>query len=307
MEEDVVAGLSGSPRTLPSKYFYDEAGSALFDRITELDEYYLTRTETEIMRAHVTEIADVIGPRALVVEPGSGSSVKTRILLDHLQDPVGYVPIDISGEHLRATAAVLRRRHPSIPILPLEADFTRPLTLPTPPRSPERRVVYFPGSTIGNFTMLEATRLLARMRRLAGPGGAVLVGFDLLKNRALLLAAYDDAEGVTARFNLNLLAHLNRELGADFDLSGFEHRAQFNEEASRIEMHLVSVRPQTVHIGDHTFSFDAGEVIVTEHSHKYSPEAFAELAASAGLEATASWTDEDDLFCVQLLEGAAED
>ena len=306
MLDEVVAGLSASPRTLPAKYFYDERGSALFDRITELDEYYLTRTETAILTGHIEQIAGAIGPRALVVEPGSGSSVKTRILLDHLDDPVGYVPIDISGEHLRGAAEKLRERHPDVPILPLEADFTQPLTLPVPPIPPERRVVYFPGSTIGNFTMLEAARLLTRMRRLAGPGGAVLIGFDRLKDRDRLLAAYDDAEGVTADFNLNILRHINRQLDGDFDPAGFEHRAVFNEDASRIEMHLVSRRPQTVRLAGHTFRFAAGDAIVTEHSHKYAPDAFADLAASAGLEATGSWTDADELFAVQLLEPAAE-
>ena len=307
MLAEVVEGLSSSPRSLPSKYFYDERGSRLFDRITELDEYYLTRTEISILREHIGEISAAIGPRALVVEPGSGSSVKTRILLDHLEDPVGYVPIDISGEHLRAAAGKLRSRHPDVPILPLEADFTEPLTLPAPPRPPRRRVVYFPGSTIGNFTMLEAARLLGRMRRLAGAGGAILIGYDLLKERARLLAAYDDAEGVTAAFNRNLLEHLNRALGADFDPSGFEHRAPFDEEGSRIEMHLVSRRHQDVHLDGHTFRFAPGDTIVTEHSHKYSPEAFSALTASAGLSSVGAWTDAEQLFRVELLQGDAPD
>jgi dimethylhistidine N-methyltransferase len=302
MYEEVVAGLSSFPRTLPSKYFYDETGSRLFDQITRLDEYYLTRAETEIMEAHAADMARAIGPGALLVEFGSGSSVKTGILLDHLEGPAGYVPIDISGDYLHMVAARLRRRYPALPILPLEADFTRPLALQQPPIPPRRRVVYFPGSTIGNFSGLEAVRLLGRMRTLAGKGGAVLIGFDLLKSRERLHAAYNDPAGVTARFNLNLLEHVNRVLGADFDPGGFEHRAPFNEEASRIEMHLVSRRAQTVQVGPHRFHFEPGDMIVTEHSHKYAPDAFAALAATAGLRAVAEWTDAEGLFCVQLLE-----
>ena len=300
---DVVAGLSSSPKTLSSKYFYDEAGSRLFDEITGLNEYYLTRTETAIMERHVAAMTAALGPDVLLVEFGSGSSVKTRILLDHMERPAGYVPIDISGEYLNTVAATLRRQHPEVPILPLVADFTAPLTLPTPPRPPARRVVYFPGSTIGNFPVLEAARLLRRMRSLAGPGGAVLIGFDLVKPLDRLHAAYNDAAGVTARFNLNLLARINGELGADFDLEAFRHHAPFNEEASRIEMHLVSRTHQAAHVGDHAFVFEAGESILTEFSHKYTPDAFGELALSAGLRATRSWTDADGLFCVQLLEG----
>ena len=301
MFDEVIAGLSASPRSLPSKYFYDEAGSRLFDEITRLDEYYLTRAETRIMEAHAGDMARAIGPGALLVEFGSGSSVKTQVLLDCLDGPAGYMPIDISGDYLEAVAGRLRKRHPGVPILPVVADFTEPLSLPRPPTKPVRRIVYFPGSTIGNFPVLAAVRLLGRMRGLAGRGGAVLIGFDLLKSRARLHAAYNDEAGVTARFNLNLLEHVNREIGADFDLDGWEHRAPFNEEASRIEMHLVSRRGQTVHVGDRAFEFAAGEVIVTEFSHKYTREAFAELAGTAGLRSVSEWADPEGLFCVQLL------
>jgi dimethylhistidine N-methyltransferase len=302
MFTDVVTGLASSPKKLPSKYFYDERGSRLFDEITELDEYYLTRTETSIMEAHVSEMVAALGPNVLLVEFGSGSSAKTRILLDHMDDPVGYVPIDISGDYLRDVARDLRRRHPGVPILPLAADFTTPLTLPTPPRAPARRVVFFPGSTIGNFPVLEAARLLKRMRALAGRAGAVLLGFDLVKPRHHLHAAYNDDAGVTARFNLNLLQRLNDELDADFDLSAFRHHAPFNEEASRIEMHLVSRIHQTVHVGGHAFTLEPGESILTEFSHKYTLDAFAELARAAGLVPVRTWTDPSDFFCVQLLE-----
>lgn len=302
MLEEVVDGLSSSPKTLPSKYFYDEAGSKLFDEITELDEYYLTRTETGIMECYASQIAEEIGPGALIVEPGSGSSVKTRILLDHVEAPAAYVPVDISGDYLFDAAKKLRREHPRLTVLPLVADFTEPMALPSPASPPTRTVVYFPGSTIGNFPVLEATRLLKRLRSLVGPEGAVLVGFDLVKDVEVLEAAYDDAAGVTARFNLNVLAHVNAELDADFDLGAFEHRAPFNPAASRIEMYLVSRRAQRVHVDGHAFAFARGEPILTEYSHKYTLESFAELAAAAGLVARRTWTDPDRLFCVQLLE-----
>lgn len=302
MLEEVAAGLSTAPKTLPSKYFYDDAGSRLFDRITELDEYYLTRAETAIMERHAPDMAREMGSGVRLVEFGSGSSAKTRILLQAMHRPAAYVPVDISAEYLEQVAQRLRRAHPGVPILPLPADFTGPLELPALPGRPARSVVYFPGSTIGNFQVLEASRLLTRMRRLAGPGGGVLMGFDLLKPLARLLPAYNDEAGVTAEFNLNLLRHLNRELDTDFDLEGFRHDAPFNPRASRIEMHLVSLKHQTVRVGDRTFTFRAGERLVTEYSHKYTPESFAELAESAGLAARRSWTDPEELFCVQWME-----
>lgn len=301
MRDEVLAGLSASPKSLPSKYFYDEAGSQLFDEITRLDEYYLTRTETLIMERHAEEMAAAIGPGALIVEPGSGSSEKTRLLLDRLETPAAYVPVDISGDYLWAAASQLRREHAGLTVLPLVADFTKPLELPRPPTPPARRVVYFPGSTIGNFPALEASRLLKRLRSVVGPDGGVLVGFDLVKSREVLEAAYDDAAGVTARFNLNILAHVNRELGADFDLDAFEHRAPFDARTSRIEMYLVSRRAQSVRVDGHAFSFHSGEAILTEYSHKYTLDSFADLAASAGLVPERTWTDPDGLFCVQLL------
>lgn len=304
MLEDVIAGLSATPRRIPSKYFYDDAGSRLFDRITELEEYYLTRAETTIMERHAGEMARQMGTRVRLVEFGSGSSAKTRILLDAMEALAAYVPVDISAEYLDQVAAELRREHPDIPILPLAADFTGPMELPASPRPAARTVVYFPGSTIGNFEVLEAGRLLTRMRRLAGGQGGVLVGFDLLKPLERLLPAYNDAAGVTAEFNLNLLRHLNRELDADFDLSGFRHEAPFNAQASRIEMHLVSLRPQTVQVGGREFQFREGERLVTEYSYKYSPESIANLAESAGLEPRRAWTDPQGLFRVQWMEAA---
>lgn len=306
MLEDVLSGLASSPKTIPSKYFYDEAGSRLFDEITELDEYYLTRTETRIMRDHAPEMIEAMGSDVLLVEPGAGSSVKTRILLEQMTDLAAYVPIDISGTHLAAAAERLQRDHPRVRVQPVVADFTRSVTLPRSGMPGARCVVYFPGSTIGNFRPLEGVRLLGRMRSLAGRHGAVLIGFDLVKARHLLLAAYDDASGVTARFNLNVLARINRELDGTFDLEAFEHRAPYNERASRIEMHLVSTRRQTVQVAEGSFDFDCGESILTEYSHKYTLDSFAELARSAGLVAVRSWTDPDEAFCVQLLQGMQE-
>jgi len=301
MYTDVVKGLSASPKSLPSKYFYDESGSELFDEITQLDEYYLTRTETQIMQQFSTEMAAEIGPRALLIELGSGSSEKTRTLLEHLEAPAGYIPVDISGDYLERVAHKLRLDHPGLPVLPLVADFTEPLVLAASTPLAARRIAYFPGSTIGNFPILEASRLLRRLRSVVGPNGGVLIGFDLVKSVETLEAAYNDASGVTARFNLNVLAHVNAALGADFDLGAFTHNAPFNTEASRIEMYLVSGRRQEVQLGDHAFSFEQGEPLLTEYSHKYTPDGFADLTSSAGLTATATWTDRGNLFCVQFL------
>jgi dimethylhistidine N-methyltransferase len=301
MYDDVVRGLSSSPKFLPSKYFYDEVGSRLFDEITELEEYYLTRTETRIVERFAEEMADEIGPGALLVELGSGSSAKTRLLLECLDEPTGYIPVDISGDYLATVAHRLRTEHDGLTVLPLVADFTEPLVLPPTLDPPTRRIVYFPGSTIGNFRALEAERLLRRLRSVVGANGAVLIGFDLVKSRATLEAAYNDQAGVTARFNLNILTHVNAALGTDFDVDGFFHRAPFNTEASRIEMYLVSRRRQQVRLRDHLFDFAACEPILTEYSHKYTQDFFGDLAASAGLTAKRTWTDPQNLFCVQFL------
>jgi dimethylhistidine N-methyltransferase len=301
MIDDVVRGLSRSPKSLPSKYLYDQVGSELFDEITELEEYYLTRTETHIMERFASEMATEIGSKALLVELGSGSSAKTRLLLRHLEAPAGYVPVDISGDYLNSVAYRLRYDHPDLAVLPLVADFTEPFEVPTPPTAPARCVAYFPGSTIGNFPAPEAGRLLRRLRSVVGRTGRVLIGFDMVKSRDVLEAAYDDASGVTARFNLNVLAHINAALGADFDLDGFFHSALFNAEASRIEMYLVSRRHQHVRMGEHLFEFEPDEPLLTEYSHKYTPGSFAEMAGAAGLTPRRSWTDPDNLFCIQFL------
>jgi dimethylhistidine N-methyltransferase len=302
--DDVLAGLSRQPKELPCKYFYDARGSELFDRICELPEYYLTRTELAIMCQHASEMADALGCRCLLVEFGSGSSVKTPLLLEHMREPAGYVPVDISREHLFASAAAIRRRFPGLEVRPLWADFTEPFALPQIRGRVDRRAVYFPGSTIGNFGPDEAVALLARMAGLVGPGGGVLIGMDLRKAAAVVEPAYNDAAGVTAAFNRNLLARINRELGADFDVGQFAHRAFFDESHSRIEMHLVSRRRQVVHLGGAVVRFARGESIRTELSYKYSRVAFASLAGAAGLAVRRVWTDAGGLFSVQHLEGA---
>ncbi|RMF94539.1 MAG: L-histidine N(alpha)-methyltransferase [Gammaproteobacteria bacterium] len=302
--EELLDGLSGPDKQVSPKYFYDETGSQLFEAICEQPEYYPTRTELAIMRAHAREMAQALGPRICLVEYGSGASVKTRLLLDALEDPVAYVPVDISAEMLATTAEALASDYPELEILPLCADFTQPLTLPKPRRQPQRTAVYFPGSTIGNFTREDSLALLRKIHAEIGAGGALLIGTDLVKSRELLEPAYNDAAGVTAEFNLNLLRHLNREFDADFDLDGFHHEAVYDERQRRIEMRLVSDRRQRVTLGGETIRFDPGEYIVTEHSHKYSLDDFATLAASAGFTVRRIWLDRQAWFAVQYLEPA---
>ena len=293
---DVLAGLSQERKRLPSKYFYDATGSRLFDRITELPEYYPTRTELAIMRDHSGAMATRCGPRCLLVELGAGSLTKVRILLNALDRIAGYVPVDVSGEHLRQAAAALADDYPTLDVSPVVADFTRPFALPDV--SAERKVVYFPGSTIGNFDPPEADALLRRVAALVGPGGGLLLGVDLRKDVAILEPAYNDAAGVTAAFNRNLLERINRELGANFDLAAFRHVAFYSSERSRIEMHLVSVETQRVQIGPTVFGFHLGESIHTENSYKYDVSELAERAAACGLRLDETWTDERGYFAV---------
>ncbi|MDQ2972767.1 MAG: L-histidine N(alpha)-methyltransferase, partial [Pseudomonadota bacterium] len=299
--DDVLAGLRRAPKRLPSKYFYDARGSQLFERICEQPEYTLMRDELAIMRARADEIAAVVGPDALVVEYGSGSGLKTRLLLEHLRTPVAYVPVEISRSALTASVQALRRDFPGIEMLPVCADFTRSVALPRPARRARRTLVYFPGSTIGNFETREAAQLLRQMRAEMGRDGAALIGVDLQKDPATLEAAYNDAAGVTAEFTLNMLVRFNRELGTDFDLATFRHRARWNPLAGRIETHIVSKVEQTVRVDGETFRFDAGETMLVEYSGKYSLEAFARLAEHAGLRVARVWTDEARRFSVQLL------
>jgi dimethylhistidine N-methyltransferase len=300
--DEVVEGLSGEAKTLPCKLFYDERGSGLFDQICELDEYYVTRTENALMDQYAGEMAEAIGPECLLIEYGAGSSTKIRSLLDNLKDPAAFVPIDISGEHLVRAADELKVSYPTVEINPVVADFTAAFDVPAPLIKPARNVVYFPGSTIGNFAPKDASRLLKGMAQRVGPGGGLLIGVDLDKDPNVLRAAYNDREGVTAAFNLNLLVRLNREAGADFNLSCFTHRAAYNPEASRIEMRLYSDRPQTARVAGRRFDFEMGESILTEYSHKYTVESFGKIAGEAGFKTRQVWTDADDLFSVQYLE-----
>jgi dimethylhistidine N-methyltransferase len=295
---DVLGGLLAREKKLPCKYFYDEVGSALFEQITELDEYYPTRTELAIMEKHAAEMAGLLGPRCLLIEYGSGSSLKTRRLLDRLRDPAGYVPIDVSGEHLDRSARALGEEYPDIEVLPLCADFTSPLDMPACRKAAARRVVYFPGSTLGNFTPDAALALLRQTAGLCGRGGGILLGIDLRKDPRVIEAAYDDRRGVTAEFNRNILVRINRELGADFDIEQFAHRAFYDAAHGRIEMHLVSRRDQIVRVGGVPFVFTAGESIHTENSYKYSLPVLNDLAEAAGFAVERVWTDERKYFSV---------
>jgi dimethylhistidine N-methyltransferase len=301
LRDTVLEGLRRPQKTLPPVYFYDERGSHLFDRITELPEYYLTRTELAIMREYGPEIGSLVGARAAIIELGSGSSMKTRLLLDALREPAAYLPVDISRAHLMQAARGLAADYPHLEVLPICADFSAPFDLPRPRLAPKRNVVYFPGSTIGNFHWGEAYALLLSVARIARAGGALLIGVDVKKDRATLESAYNDAQGVTSQFNLNMLVRLNRELDATFDLDAFRHRAVWNEAKNRIEMHLVSQRAQTVFVAGERFEFRAGEHILSECSYKYTPTQFATLASEAGLEVRRVWTDAAGMFSVQYL------
>jgi dimethylhistidine N-methyltransferase len=299
---DVLDGLSAPAKTLPCKYLYDDRGSKLFDQICELPEYYPTRTEIGILRRHAGDMAAALGDSCLVIEYGSGSGLKTPLLLERLRHPAGYVPVDISRDHLLASAAILARRFPHIEVLPVWADFTGDFEIPATRRPPRRKAVFFPGSTIGNFGPTCAVRLMEGVAQRCGPGGGFLVGVDLRKSKAILEPAYDDAAGVTAAFNKNLLVRINRELVADFDLDQFDHRAVFNERHSRIEMHLVSRKRQAVHLDGRTIRFAAGESICTEHSYKYTLDVFRDMARTGGLTVRQVWTDDAGWFSVQYLE-----
>lgn len=301
-DADVRRGLSATPKKLHPKYFYDAAGSKLFERICATPEYYPTRTEIAIMEQYAADMAALAGPRVRLVEFGSGSSVKTRLLLAELDDPVAYMPVDISRDHLMDVAAELAAAYPAVEVLPICADFTSKFTLPEPARKPARTLVYFPGSTIGNFEPAEALVLLRRIAKLAGDHGSVLIGADLQKDVAVLETAYNDAAGITEAFNFNLLTRINNELGGDFDPANFRHRAFYNRDRHRIEMHLESVIEQIVTVGGARYHFDAGETIHTESSHKYTDAQFAQLAAAAGMRVSRVWKDDDGLFSVQYLE-----
>lgn len=295
---DVITGLSQKPRTLPCKYFYDARGAQLFQKICELPEYYITRTEIEILERHGAEIAAELGPDVELIGLGTGAGTKTRILIGALDKPAVYMPVDISEKQLYESATLFRKIFPDLEVLPVCADYLQPVVLPTPRRNSSHKIVYFPGSTLGNFEPREAADFLRRIARLCGNGGGLLIGVDLQKDPGVIEAAYNDAQDVTAEFNLNLLVRANRELGADFDLKRWRHRAIYNSSEGRIEMYLISEQPQVVHIDRHTFSFPVGERILTEYSYKHTPESFSKLASSAGFEFQRMWTDDARLFGV---------
>jgi dimethylhistidine N-methyltransferase len=294
----IVAGLGQARKSISPKYFYDEAGSRLFEDITRLPEYYLTNTELGIMEACVDEIAELAGESASLIEFGSGSSMKTRLLLRHLRSPAVYVPVDISEDHLLDSQCSIQADFPGVEVIPVVADFTHPFDLPIPTTMPLRNIVYFPGSTIGNFEYEDAIGLLRVMHQEAGKDGALLIGTDLQKDPAVIQAAYNDSAGVTARFNINMLRHLNREFGADFDLDSFTHRATYDAGSGRIVMELVSQQEQSVQLGDAHIQFATGEAITTEYSHKYTLDGFAAMAATAGFSVAKVWTDPQQWFAV---------
>ncbi len=299
--DELIDGLRQPEMTISPKYFYDERGSQLFDEITRLPEYYPTETELGIMQDNIGEIASLVGRQASLIEFGSGSSLKTRVLLEHLDELAAYVPVDISEDHLLQSAQQIREEFPDLDVLPVVADFTQPFQLPSPRVMPVRNVVYFPGSTIGNFTSDAAQELLAVMHGEAGAGGALLIGVDLQKDPAIIEGAYNDSAGVTAEFNRNILRHLNREFGADFDLDAFAHSAEYNEDEGRIEIRLVSERDQQFTVGGESFLIGKDEAILTEYSHKYTLQGFAAMAEAAGFSVERVWMDAGRLFSVQYL------
>ncbi|WAP70445.1 L-histidine N(alpha)-methyltransferase [Jiella pelagia] len=300
---DVLAGLSKSQqKTLPARWLYDERGSELFEEITQAPEYYPTRTETGILQDNAGAIAALFGPEAVILEYGAGAGIKTEIVLEALDRPSLYVPIDISGDFLAASAERIRERFAELVVEPVTADFTQEFDLPGDLPEAGRRGGFFPGSTIGNLDRAEALIFLKRMRRHVGEGGVAVVGCDLKKDVAILTAAYDDAGGVTAAFDLNILTRINRELGADIAVESFAHEARWNAATSAVEMHLVAQEPVTFSIDGRAFSMTAGETIHTENSRKYDVKGLTALVEEAGWSLDEVWTDEDKLFAVMGLK-----
>ena len=294
----IIEGLSQPQKTISPKYFYDETGSQLFEEITQLPEYYLTDVELDIMEKYIDQMTDLIGESASLIEFGAGSGMKTRMLLEHMHSPAAYVPVDISEEHLLESQRSIQEDFPDIEVLPVPADFLHPFDLPNPSTIPLRNVVYFPGSTIGNFERDDAIDLLGVMYEEAGEDGALLIGVDLQKDPDVIHAAYNDSAGVTARFNLNMLEHLNREFGMAFDVDAFEHRATYDPAAGRVVMELVSQRDQVIGANDTKIPIARNETITTEYSHKYTLEDFADMVATAGFTTEKVWTDPNDWFSV---------
>jgi len=303
---DVVAGLSAMPKHVPAKYFYDGAGSQLFERITDLPEYYPTRSEMRILRDEGAEIAKLISPGAALVEFGSGSSKKARILLRAAPPLAAYVPVDICGQMVEQEAAELRPDFPQVKVLPVIADICFPFELPAEAKAASVRVGFFPGSTIGNFEPHEAAAFLRNAARILGAGSTLIIGVDLIKPAEILNAAYNDKDGVTARFNLNLLVRINRELRGNFKLDTFEHHAFFNRERNRIEMHLASLKRQRVKVAGECFEFRAGETIHTENSYKYSVESLGALARGVDWVPAGAWTDKRKYFSIQAFKLVGE-
>ena len=297
---EVIDGLSRQPKSIPPKFFYDAKGSQLFDAICELPEYYPTRTETQILKQNAEEIASTVGENSFIIEPGSGSGHKIRLLLDALKPHV-YMPMDISKEHLLNAAKELAADFPWLEVHAACADFTTELTIPEPNQH-EHKIAFFPGSSIGNFEPVDAVGFLRHLGDIVGKGGGLLIGVDLKKDSSVLSAAYNDASGVTAQFNKNLLTRINRELDADFQLNNFEHKAFYNEDKGRVEMHLVSNCPQAVKVDDSMFNFDEGETIHTENSYKYTVAEFEALASTAGYKLIKVWIDANSLFSLQFYE-----
>ena len=297
---DVLAGLAEPQKAIPARWFYDDAGSQLFEDITQLPEYYLTRAETEILRGRAEEIAGLIGPGRAVIEFGSGSSVKTPLLLSAIA-PSAYVPLDIAGDFLRASSAALAAKFPGLPVYPVEADFMRRVELPAEVTDLPK-LGFFPGSTIGNMIARTATDLLRSMRETLGEGALLLIGMDLVKDEDTLIAAYDDAAGVTARFNLNLLHRINRELEGDIPVAAFAHQARWNDTFARIEMHLAAREDVAFCVSGQTFRMAAGETIHTENSHKFTKRSGQMLLAAGGWEPRARWTDSEGRFALVLAE-----
>ena len=303
---DVLAGLSAMPKRVPAKYFYDGAGSQLFERITELPEYYPTRSEMRILRDQGAEIAKLIAPDAALVEFGSGSSKKARILLRAAPPLAAYVPVDICGEMVEQEAAELRPDFPQLKVLPVTADICFPFELPAEAKAAPARVGFFPGSTIGNFEPHEAAAFLRNAAKILGTGATLIIGADLIKDTEILNAAYNDKDGVTAKFNLNLLVRINRELRGNFKLDTFEHHAFYNRERNRIEMHLASLKRQKVKVAGECFDFRAGETIHTENSYKYSVESLGALARGVGWQPAGVWTDKRKYFSIQAFKLSGE-
>jgi len=301
MREEVLEGLRRPQKSLPSKYFYDERGSRLFEQITRLKEYYPTRTEKAIMQQHMPEIAEYIAGDSVLVELGSGSSKKTRLLLDHLTNIAAYVPVEISEKYLAEVVGTLKQDYPNLLIKPVCADYTKPFQVPPIQNPHTYYVLFYPGSTIGNFRPCQAQQFLETISRILNPGGGMIIGVDLKKDKKIMEVAYNDKKGITAAFNKNILRHINRELDANFDLDNYRHKAFFNEKEGRIEMHLVSEKEQEVAVASETFLIEEGESIHTENSYKYTLEEFEKLV-HPWFSVQKVWTDKNDHFSVQYLQ-----